>query len=160
MMNSSSSLLKTLNNEKKYVYIQGDFNVNTMYEKFEGKPKDLLFSNIFQSYYYQKLIIDKPTKVTENSATLLDNIYTNMPDLFNRNESGILLTRITDHYPIFTVRSESELPEKSKFRDMRNFSEKNISNFRKLLKKHDWTDLYNIEDVNLAFCNFMCNFKS
>ena len=83
-----------------------------------------------------------------------------MPDLFNRNESGILLTRITDHYPIFTVRSESELPEKSKFRDMRNFSEKNISNFRKLLKKHDWTDLYNIEDANLAFCNFMCNFKS
>ena len=154
------SLLKTLNNEKKYVYIQGDFNVNTMYEKFEGKPKDLLFSNIFQSYYYQKLIIDKPTRVTENSATLLDNIYTNMPDLFNRNESGILLTRITDHYPIFTVRSESELPEKSKFRDMRNFSEKNISNFRKLLKKHDWTDLYNIEDANLAFCNFMCNFKS
>ena len=153
------SLLKTLNNEKKYVYIQGDFNVNTMYEKFEGKPKDLLFSNIFQSYYYQKLIIDKPTRVTEKSATLLDNIYTNMPDLFNRNESGILLTRITDHYPIFTVRSESELPEKSKFRDMRNFSEKNISNFRKLLMKHDWTDLYNIKDANLAFCNFMCNFK-
>ena len=71
-----------------------------------------------------------------------------------------LLTRITDHYPIYTVRSESELPEKIKFRDMRNFSEKNISNFRKLLKKHDWTDLYNIKDANLAFCNFMCNFKS
>ena len=97
------SLLKTLNNEKKYVYIQGDFNVNTMYEKFEGKPKDLLFSNIFQSYYYQKLIIDKPTRVTENFATLLDNICTNMPDLFNRNESGILLTRITDHYPILPL---------------------------------------------------------
>ena len=43
---------------------------------------------------------------------------------------------------------------------MRNFSEKNISNFRKLLKKYDWTDLYNIKDANLAFCNFMCNFKS
>ena len=58
-----------------------------MYEKFDGKPKDLLFSNIVQSYYYQKfLIIDKPTRVTEKSATLLDNIYTNMPDLFNRNE--------------------------------------------------------------------------
>ena len=43
---------------------------------------------------------------------------------------------------------------------MRKFSEKNISNFRKLLKKHDWSDLYNIKDANLAFSNFMCNFKS
>ena len=49
-----------------------------------------------------------------------------MPDLFNRNESGILLIRITDHYPIFTVRSESESSEKRKFRKMRNFSEKHI----------------------------------
>ena len=79
-------LLKILN-EKKCVYIQGDFNINTMYEKLDGKPKDLLFSNIFQSYYYRKLIIDKPTRVMEKSATLFDNIYTNMPDLFNRNES-------------------------------------------------------------------------
>ena len=43
---------------------------------------------------------------------------------------------------------------------MKNFSEKNISNFRKLLKKHGWSDLYNIKDANLAFFNFMCNFKS
>ena len=47
-----------------------------------------------------------------------------MPDLFNRNISGLLLTRITDHYSIFTVRSESKLPEKIIFRKMRNFSEK------------------------------------
>ena len=57
----------------------------------------------------------KPTRVTDSSATLLDNIYTNIPDICIRNESGILLTKITDHYPIFTIRSDAELPDKIQF---------------------------------------------
>ena len=154
------TLLDTLSKEKKHTYIQGDFNINTMYEKFDGKPKDFRFSNIFQSHYFQKIIIDKPTRVTDSSATLLTNTYTNIPDICNRNESGILLTKITDHFPIFTIRSDAELPDKIQFRETRNFSEKNISNFRKLRNKHDWNDLYNIEDINLAFSNFMCSFQS
>ena len=78
----------------------------------------------FLSHYFQKLIIDKPTRVTDTSATLLDIIYKHIPDLCNRNDADILLTKITDHYLIITIRSETELSEKIQFKETQNFSEK------------------------------------
>ncbi len=154
------SLLTTIQNEKKYAYIQGDLNINTMYENFDNRPMALKFSNLFKSFYYQKLIIDKPTRVTTTTASLIDNIYTNMPDLYNRNKSGLLLTRITDHYPTFTIRTNTEFQSKPKYRKRINFSEKNKSNFMKILKKHQWEDLYQIDNAHIAFTNFYSNIKS
>ena len=75
------TMLDTLSKEKKHSYIQGDFNINTMYENFEGKQIDFRFSTIFQSHYFQILIIDKLTRVFDTSATLLDNINNCKSDL-------------------------------------------------------------------------------
>ena len=48
-------------------------------------------------------IIGKPTRITDNSATLIDNFFINGPCNF---ESGILISDISDHYPIFINRKK------------------------------------------------------
>ena len=44
-------------------------------------------------------LIDKPTRITDFSATLIDNIFTN--ELHHNITSGILFNDISDHLPIF-----------------------------------------------------------
>ena len=56
------------------------------------------------SYFYTPLI-DKCTrvgKITE-TATLLDNIYTNVTPNANSIKSGVFKTDISDHYSIFVL---------------------------------------------------------
>ena len=44
--------------------------------------------------------ITLPTRITDTSNTLIDNILTNVYD--DNHESGILIYKISDHQPIFT----------------------------------------------------------
>lgn len=46
-------------------------------------------------------LITKPTRITAHSATLLDNIFTNI--LENSIDSGLLLNDTCDHLPVFMV---------------------------------------------------------
>ena len=41
--------------------------------------------------------------MTANSATLIDNIFTNHFDKSLQSSEGILVTDITDHYPVFHI---------------------------------------------------------
>ena len=45
-------------------------------------------------------LITKPTRITSYSATLIDNIFTNDSEF--RAKSGIIITDISDHPPVFT----------------------------------------------------------
>ena len=86
----------------------GDFNVNTMIETNGNSKLVQDFINMFSSYYYYKLI-NLSTRGINLSSSLLDNIYTTIPDCYNTNISGVLkcLTQ-SDHYPIFTIRNKKE----------------------------------------------------
>ena len=89
-------LFSKLSSNNKEFYIMGDFNI------------DLLkaHSNSFIKNYTDNLIscsvkctINKPTRCTINSKTLLDHIYTN--NLKYYNFSGIVQYDISDHLPTF-----------------------------------------------------------
>ena len=67
----------------------GDYNVNTLNELKMGTTQMQNFSNIFSTFYYHKLI-NLPTRERKQSSTLLDNIYTNIPDCYDTGTSGIL----------------------------------------------------------------------
>ena len=53
--------------------------------------------------------INQPFYQLKGSSTLLDNIYTNIPDCYNTCTSGVMrfLTQ-SAHYPIFTIRKDVE----------------------------------------------------
>ena len=69
-----SSLLNALNNENKYCYLMGDYNINLLNY---GKHKETSgFVNLFHSYSFISLI-NKPTRLAGQNATLIDTIFTN-----------------------------------------------------------------------------------
>ena len=86
------------------------------------------FLNILSSHYYHTLI-DLPTREWKESSSLLDNIYTNIPDCYNN--SGVLkfLTQ-SDHYQIFSIRKDEESPKSKSHIKKINHSYKNIANLK------------------------------
>ena len=50
-------------------------------------------------------LIKRPTRITNHSATLNDNILSNAFGI--SHNSGILENDISDHLPIFTIREEN-----------------------------------------------------
>ena len=44
-------------------------------------------------------LVDRPTRISNHSFSLIDNIFTNVTN--NNVTSGILVSDITDHLPIF-----------------------------------------------------------
>ena len=130
-------MLGIIQKENNYAYILGDFNVNTLNELTGLSLDNQTFINLFSAHYYRKLI-EVPTRVVENSSTLLDNVYTNCPI---KESSSVLKTEVTDHYSIFSVRDHLEPIKDTKHREVRNFSIKNIFKFKKGLKQVNWNFL-------------------
>ena len=73
----------------------GDYNINLLnsstYEH-TGEFVDILYSNEFLR------LISRPTRITSNSATLIDNMMTNCLDNLSSSINGILVTDISDHF--------------------------------------------------------------
>ena len=46
-------------------------------------------------------LINRPTHVTSQSATIIDHLYTNNVNVSNTMFQGILVIDITNYYPIF-----------------------------------------------------------
>ena len=90
-----SNILSELGAIYDKIYIFGDFNLDLLKineNKFISDYVDTLFSFGFLQ------IVTKPTRISENSATLIDHILTNSSnDAF---ESFLLCWQISDHLPL------------------------------------------------------------
>ena len=147
-----NSMLGKLQHEHKYVYITGDFNVNVL-QDVEGSLDTQDFKNIFSSSFFCPLIT-KPTRVAENSATLIDNIYCNIPEVDTHCESGILKLSISDHYAIFCISKNTTMCSKNTVITKRSFCDKNVYNFNCCLKNESWDSVYSISGTQPAFTRF------
>ena len=78
------------------MYLCGDFNIDLL--KLNVKDHyNTFFNNLIAAGYFPRISL--PTRITNHSATLLDNIYSTELD---SNESGILVNNISDHQMIYT----------------------------------------------------------
>ena len=102
-------------------------------------------------------LINKPTRITNHYATLIDNIFTNAFGI-NHN-SGILVNDLSDHLPIFTIKEENlvisnDVPMVSYIK-VKNKSKKNMKIFCEELVMESWQSVYNAVNVNTAYDNFI-----
>ena len=81
-----------ITSENKLSYIMGDFNIDLLKDDVHRPIHDYL-----DLVYSHSLIptIYKPTRITEHTATIIDNILTNTDNIV---ESAIIVTDITDSY--------------------------------------------------------------
>ena len=50
-------------------------------------------------------VILKPTRITQHTATLIDNIFTDDIEALESSSNGIIFSDISDHLPIVHVRN-------------------------------------------------------
>ena len=149
-------MLDIIQKEKKYAFYIGDFNIDTKIESQTVSTLTEEFINLLTSYSYEKLIT-LPTREIGSSSTHIDNIYTNIPEPNLTGQSGVLNTtiRTTDHYPIFTIRYNTHCKNTLSYRNRRNFNNDSISKLRKILKSHNWNNIYRYDNAQTAYTN--CN---
>ena len=91
----------------KQAFIMGDFNLNSLNYDSHTPTFDfmnILFSNNFLPY------ITRPTRISNNSATIIDNIFTNLTN--SKITSGNILTHISDHFPQFLILENANISHK------------------------------------------------
>ena len=76
------------------------------------KLQHSLFLDTFMSFSFRSLI-NMPTRITESTSTLIDNIFTN--NFNDAHISGIFYTDVSDHFPVFSILS-SKAPAKDKIK--------------------------------------------
>ena len=118
--------------------IMGDFNINLL---AETPQQNQLISEMEDLDLFQ--LLSKPTRITTESMTLIDHIYTNT----DKNlRYGIITHAISDHLSTFLqVGCQQPTERKSKVQ-RRKFTPENIENLKTLLRGEEWPEE---EDKNL-----------
>ena len=86
----------------------GDFNINLLDHNLSPPVENFINHMISKNFLP---LINRPTRVTPHSCTLIDNIFCNRVD--EVESSGVITTNISDHYPVFARGKFPTLPEYS-----------------------------------------------
>ena len=124
----------------KSVFIMGDFNDN-MLVKGNRMSKIIRDNKLTQ-------IIDKPTRITSHSATLLDLIITNKPEMILSNE--VVPHVIADHHlvsVVINVKKPRKIPVIKTFQDMKHY-DKDTFCLLLLDNLYSLNDVFLTDDVN------------
>ena len=92
-------------------------------------------------------LINEPSRITEFSHTLIDNIFTN--NIETVNNSDLLINDFTDHLPVFV---------KSVFKKIKYYRDTSLHSlqlFQRALRDQNWDIVYNSNNVNSAYSNFI-----
>ena len=96
----------------------------------------------------------QPTRISDKSKTLIDNIFTN--NLEYVTKSGNLTSAISDHLVQFLLikqfKTLTKLPINNRFeRDFRNF---NHNNFSEEIRSYNWSQFLRSDNINTVFNSF------
>ena len=135
--------------ENKTCFIMGDFNLDLL--KCNSCIHCQSFCDIMLAKSFVHLI-NRPTRIANNSSTLIDNIFTNSLELTN---SGIIISDISDHFPVYVFAPITMPTVSSSPALTRIFSDNNISKLKESLVQTDWSQVYNKDNANEAFNVFI-----
>ena len=140
-------------NSKKPIIIAGDYNLNCLDYDSKSTIKEF-YDQIME---FQMIpIINKPTRVTTSSMTLIDNFLTTA--FFDATlKKGIIKHSLSDHFPIMMsidIPKREERNEKVEVQ-MRDINEVNKQSFFKDLEKTNWVKLAEESDTNKKYDFFL-----
>ena len=103
-------------------------------------------------------LVTRPTRISENTATLLDHVLTN--STANSHTTSILCSKLSDHFPIVHQIDFSKQKFKNEPIKSRNFSPDGIQRFKTALSNYNWTHVTNQTCVQEATNNFLSTFNT
>ena len=141
--------------------IVGDINIDLCKYSFHS-PTTQYVDNLLVNNF--RPVIVMPTRITEQSKTIIDHIYyfegNNCPRNLNVM-SGNLWCDISDHLPNYVIVSNPKKNKSSSERPLtRIYSHKNIKTFQHLISSTVWDDIYNCQDVDESYKVFEAKLKT
>ena len=118
-----------LEDSKQIYYLCGDINIDLIKNSTNNGIK-FYFDDIIGTGC--QVLIDKPTRITKNSASLVDHIYSN--DALNKITPCIIVAEMSDHLPIFLKVSSANVNLCDQTNLSRDYSKFKKAEFLKELK--------------------------
>ena len=137
-------------------YLIGDINVNLLTEALDYEAK--IFINILDIFGLSQLI-NKPTRITRSTISLIDLCITNSPDKILN--SGVLTLGISDHSLVYMSRKIHYSNKNSnRIIEKRSFRHFNSEEFVNNLSQQKWCDIEKLSDPNEMWHEWKRNFMS
>src|SRR6218665_1307572 len=149
--------LNNLTKQSKQRYLVGDFNIDLL------KSENHVPTDEFVSSLYSHLLLPliyRPTRITSDSLTLIDNIFTS--NWSKVLDSAIVISDISDHLPILTW-VNIDLPRLEGSHKISREINGKKAYFRELLTEINWCSTYdacNIGYTNEAYNLFIDQVRS
>ena len=148
------SILHKIDKEKKTCILMEDFNIDLL--KYEqNNNANRFIHQMYSSHFYP--VINKPTRISTNTATIIDNIFINNIDLNCMN--GILINDLSDHLPVFQILpliSIENKPNKSYMKQV--ITKGNLDKMKEKIQYTDWDNLTNtVDDAYKYFQDIFLN---
>ena len=101
LISEFATLLSHMDRCNSDVIIGGDFNIDLL--KVNDKPivSEYLDIMVISHGFFPKITL--PTRLSERSGTLIDNFLCKLTHTFTHISTGILVCRISDHFPYFVT---------------------------------------------------------
>ena len=116
----------------------GDYNISLL--NYGKHAESTSFIDISYAHSFMSLI-NRPTRVAKDSATLIDNIFTNCYSNIDNIFQCLIYTDVTDHFPIIHVDFGMKLLNTDSVVTRRNLSYKNRQRFHQSIPSIDWGSL-------------------
>ena len=135
--NIMNQILGKIDKENKIGYLMGDFNIDLLKSEscdYTSRFLEQMFTSSFIP------LILRPTRITQHTATLIDNIFTNDIENIEDSTNGILFCDISDHLPIVHVRdlkTRHETPPAKEFIYKRVIRDSNVKSFSNTIHNAD-----------------------
>ena len=109
-----------------------------------GLRPERRFAPLARGLYQLSQLIDKPTRITMSTSSLIDHIVTNTPEKIS--DSGVIRTGISDHSLVFAMRTFSVIKKQEHTVEIRNMKNFNEEKFIAELSKQEWEYVYFFAD--------------
>ena len=109
-----------------------------------------------QSILGARQLITSPTRVTATSSTIIDHIYTTIPE--KHVKSGVIELSISDHYLIYTVLNSKYVTRSPKEIKIRSYSNFNKISFLQDIAECNYLNIQNNMNINTAWTQWKSAF--
>ena len=135
------------------IILCGDFNINYLVDNQNKQALNSLLTS-----YNLSSIIDFPTRIHNDSKTLIDNIFINK--LTNINYSVYpLINGLSDHdAQVLNLLDITVLDERKELYSYRKINTYSLNEFQTKLSYETWETVFNDNDTDTIFNNFLNTF--
>jgi hypothetical protein len=158
--NKINEILGKMDKENKVCYLMGDFNIDLL--KSESCDYTNRFLEVLFTSSYIPLIL-RPTRITQHTTTLIDNIFTNDIESVESSTNGVIFSDISDHLPIVHVRSlksNQKIRPAKEYTFKRIINDSNIKTFTDTIKSTSWENVLSTNDTTESYNRFFDIFST